>query len=204
MQNELRPKYIMVFTLLFMLAAVFIIGWFVISPSDDTENKTTPKPGASPTPIVTEYTASPTADVSASPVAGKMYAKIVLEDATGTANVRAGAGTVYNKVGTVSQGEYFEIIGDPVVDSESLKWYKIQYSTTQIGYLREDFLVVENLDTAPTLAVRTPEPIATKTPTPKPTVKPTATTTSTPGPTSTPKPTSSPTATPAATAPAVG
>ena len=62
-------------------------------------------------------------------------------------NVRQTASTSSSVVGTVNSGDTFDV-GDPETGSDGQQWYKITLSNGQSGYVRSDFLNIQQ-DEAP-------------------------------------------------------
>lgn len=63
-------------------------------------------------------------------------------------NVRAGAGTNYDKLGLVNMGQTFPYISEKTVGS--YVWYCFQYTASQVGWIRSDYATKANESDAPT------------------------------------------------------
>lgn len=74
----------------------------------------------------------------------EMDAKVVNTDQV---NVRGGAGTEYPNLGQLKQGTAVKVIGE-ANDSTGLKWYKVRYNGDSIGYIRNDFMEVDESSAA--------------------------------------------------------
>ena len=72
-------------------------------------------------------------------------------------NVRQTASTSSSVVGTVNSGDTFDV-GDPETGSDGQQWYKITLSNGQAGYVRSDFLNIQQ-EEAPAEEVPAEQPV---------------------------------------------
>ncbi len=116
----------------------------------------------------------------------------------GTVNVRAGAGTDYDRIGSVYFANELHIVAS-VTNDKGEVWYEFDYEGTK-GYVRSDLITFAGEPTRRPTAAPTPKPTAkpTAAPTAVPTAEPTAAPTAEP----TAVPVVEPTAEPAAEVPA--
>ena len=57
-------------------------------------------------------------------------------------NVRSGAGKNYSKIGSTSKGKKFTLL-DTKKDSSGTKWYKIQYTSSKVGWIMGTLAYIE-------------------------------------------------------------
>ncbi|NGT82858.1 SH3 domain-containing protein [Clostridium perfringens] len=66
-----------------------------------------------------------------------------------TLNVRSGPGTIYDVIGTLSNGNLVKVLAKVRPLTEQLYWYKIEFEN-RIGYVRSDFVVFDHSPIPPT------------------------------------------------------
>ena len=69
------------------------------------------------------------------------YATVIAEK---RANIRGGAGTTYDSVGTVSNGDQLVVIGQ-AAGSDGKTWYQVQLGDGSTGYIREDLIALGDI-----------------------------------------------------------
>lgn len=99
---------------------------------------------------------SGSADLTCADVVLEVKAKTVTEtwatvvNCTDSVNVRAGAGSNTAKLGTAKKGAKFKVLA---VEGQ---WYKVQYTSTKVGYIHSDYISVKTETYTEDTPVETP------------------------------------------------
>ncbi len=177
----MRQKLILFLGLVLVVLAIG--GCVAVPPNASPVPPTkTPKPTFTPTPPVTPTplplatatkplapTAAPTDTPVPTPVPPTPTPAAPRLTANQNVNVRSGPGTNYTRIGALSVGQSFEIIGkNPAGD-----WYQFDFNG-QNGWVRQDFVTVSGDSAAIKVAQNIPPPptAAPPTATPLPTAPP--------------------------------
>jgi len=119
----------------------------------------TPTPTATVIPTVTATPIPPTPTITPTPAA---QVRITSE----SANVRSGPGLVFPVIGSVRQGETYNVTG---VNPSGTWWRICCLSGEKEGWVRSDLVSISgDLNTIPVIVIPTPTPRPTATPTPIP------------------------------------
>lgn len=89
---------------------------------------------------------SPSSSASSSTASGS--GDLVVTVLSNGVNVRAGAGTSYEKLGMVNMGQVFAYLSERKTGSEL--WYSFQYTADKVGWIRSDFALKAEENNAPT------------------------------------------------------
>ncbi len=66
--------------------------------------------------------------------------KVTIVNCNNSVNVRSGAGTSYSLIGTAPKNAQYRLLSTIKVGSET--WYKVQYTSAKVGYIRGDYIQV--------------------------------------------------------------
>ena len=66
--------------------------------------------------------------------------KVTIVNCNNSVNVRSGAGTSYSLIGTAPKSAQYRLLSTIKVGSET--WYKVQYTSAKVGYIRGDYIQV--------------------------------------------------------------
>ncbi len=118
----------------------------------------TSTPTATPIPTATPSPIPPTPTITPTPAA---QVRITSK----SANVRSGPGLVFPVIGSVSQGETYDVTGTNATGA----WWRICCLEEKEGWVRSDLVEISgNLNDIPVVTIPTPTPRPTATPTPIP------------------------------------
>ena len=105
-----------------------------------TTSATTTTTQASEQPSSTTAVSSTTSSKTTTTTAAAKTKNVIISG--NPVNVRSGAGKNYSKIGSTSKGKKFTLL-DTKKDSSGTKWYKIQYTSSKVGWIMGTLAYIE-------------------------------------------------------------